>query len=916
MSMAPSSDPPVPYTSEAGGDSVASQTRQGCSAGTGGVSDSSTPRPGDTWPVSSSTDPLVGRVLSHYRLEERLGSGGMGVLYRATDLKLGRAVAIKLLARHLASDETAKARFVREARAASALDHPNIATIYEIGEEQGELFIAMALYEGQTLKQRLEKGRVGVKEAVDVFRQVALGLEAAHRAGIVHRDIKPGNILITSSGTVKILDFGLAKLVADSQAQSVTQAGQAMGTVLYMSPEQLRGESVDARSDLWSFGVVAYEALAGASPFQTDSSAATVARILHEEPPCLSTVPSVPDWLAQLISRLLRKEPAERLPSASDVLIRLSEHSLEGLVLEFRRRRILRALVVYGIAAFAVLQIVQLVMRGLHWPDAVLLYVVAALAVGFPVVAVLAWMFDVSAGRLKGEVVSPSRAQRLRGTRRALLLVGIGLLAAAPGLGWYFFFRSDTRIVTRKGSEPGGAAERKSIAVLPFVNMSSDKENEYFSDGMTEELINALANIDGLRVAARTSTFALKGTNPSIRRVGEELNVGAVLEGSVRREGDRLRISAQLINVADGYHLWSHVYDRELKNIFALEEELARSIAQALKPKLVQTGSGPLVKPTTTNLAAHDLYLKGRYFWNKRTVEALTKALGYFQQAIEQDPGYALAYVGLADSTVLLPEYGSGSVAEALPKAKQPALKALELDGTLAEAHDVLGIINDHNYEWSAAEHEYRRAIELKPEYPTAHHRYSLLLIATGRVEQARAEAEQARQLDPTSPVINSQLTVALVAAREYDRAVEQAKKTLELDPGFPSARYWLARAYVGLGRYPEAVAELEKLRTSLTLRARNYGTLGYAYAMSGRRADALRLLAELDEYSKRGHISASAWALIYMGLGDKEQAFAWLDKAYAERDWQLRELKAHSMFDSLRSDPRFTRLLRKMQLP
>src|SRR5262249_26768205 len=433
---------------------------------------------------------------------------------------------------------------------------------------------------------------------------------------------------------------------------------------------------------------------------------------------------NVPDWLAQLISRLLRKNPAERLASASDVLARLNEDSLEGLVSELRPRRIFRALVVYGIADFAVLQGVQLPMRWLHWPDAVLLYVVAALAAGFPVVAVLAWMFDVRSGRPKGakRAVAPSRARGLRSVRFAPLLIGLGLLAAAPGLAWYFFFRSDTRIVARRDREPAAAAERKSIAGLPFVNISSDKENEYFSDGMTEELINALANIDGLRVAARTSSFAFKGTNPSIRKVGEELNVGAVLEGSVRREGDRLRISAQLINVADGYHLWSNVYERELKNIFALEEELARSIAQALKPKLVQTGSGPLVKPTTTNLAAHDLYLKGRYFWNKRTVEALTKALGYFQQAIEQDPGYALAYVGLADSTVLLPEYGSGSVAEALPKAKQPALKALELDGTLAEAHDVLGIINDHNYEWSAAEHEYRRAIELKPEYPTAHH--------------------------------------------------------------------------------------------------------------------------------------------------------------------------------------------------
>ena len=867
--------------------------------------------------VSNATDPLVGRVLSHYQLEERLAAGGMGVLYRATDLKLGRAVAIKVLARHLASDETAKARFVREARAASALDHPNIATVHEIGEEQGELFIAMALYEGQTLKQRLEKGRPGVREAVDILRQVSLGLEAAHRAGIVHRDIKPANILITSTGPVKILDFGLAKLVSDSQAQTMTQAGLAMGTVLYMSPEQLRGELVDARADLWSLGVLAYEVLAGVSPFQTDSSTATVTRILHEEPPSLATVPGVPDWLAQLVSRLLRKEPAERLPSASDVLVRLREHSLEGMVSEFRRRRILRALVVYGIAAFAMLQVVQLVMRGLRWPDAVLLYVVGALALGFPLVAVLAWIFDVNAGRPKGAklTVSAGRAQGFRGVRLALLLLGIGLLAAAPGLGWYFLFRSDTRIVARRDSKLATAAEGKSIAVLPFVNISSDKENEYFSDGITEELINALTNVNGLRVAARTSAFAFKGKDIDVRQIGEKLNVGAVLEGSVRREGDRLRISAQLVNVADGYHVWSNVYERELKNIFTLEEELARSIAQALRTKLVQPEDVPLVKPTTANLAAHDLYLKGRYFWNKRNAEALMKAIGYFQQSIEQDPNYALAYVGLADTIALLPEYGSTSEAEASPKAKQAALKALELDGTLAEAHEVLGLISQNHVEWSAAEHEYRRAIELKPEYATAHHRYALLLVAMGRLEEGLAEGYQALRLDPTSLIINTAVSGLLLNAREYDRAIEQSKKALELDPGFYLARWQLTMAYMELGRQPEARAELEKLESSPALPIICTGYLGYAYAISGQRVEALRILAQLEERSKREYVLPTAPALVYIGLGDKDHAFAWLDKAGAERDPWLLHLRSTFLFDSVRSDPRFTGLLKQVHL-
>ena len=613
----------------------------------------------------------------------------------------------------------------------------------------------------------------------------------------------------------------------------------------------------------------------------------------------------------QLGKNLAAQAPAS---SATAAAVPREPVALNSWFAELKRRRVFRALVAYGIASFAVLQIIEPVMHGLHWPETVLSYVVVALAAGFPVVITLAWIFDVKAGRI--ERTGPAAASTgLKGIRLALLLVGIGVLAAAPGLAWYFFFRSDTRIVARRDGQSAAAGERKSIAVLPFVNMSSDKENEYFSDGITEELINALANIDGLRVASRTSAFAFKGKDVDIKQLGEKLNVGAVIEGSVRRDGDRLRITAQLINIADDYHVWSKTYERELKNVFEVEEELARSIAQALKAKLVQTEAAPLVKPTTSNLAAHDLYLKGRYLWNKRTGEALTKAIGYFQQAIEQDPSYALAYVGLADTTALLPDYGSTSAAEASPKAKQAALKALELDGTLAEAHDVLGIISFRNFEWSAAENEYRRAIELKPEYPSGHHRYGVLLINLGRLEDARAELERARQLDPTSLIINGIVSLELVSAREYDRAIEQAKKTLELDPGFWLARMHLAGAYMGQGRYAQAVAELEKPGLSTAIPPAYTGFLGYAYAMSGRRVEARRILAELEARSKREYVPPTAPALVYTGLGDKDQAFAWLDRAYAEREMYLLHLRSMPLFDSLRSDPRFTRLLEQMHL-
>src|SRR5262244_203378 len=451
---------------------------------------------------------------------------------------------------------------------------------------------------------------------------------------------------------------------------------------------------------------------------------------------------------------------------------------LNGWFAELKRRRVVRTLVGYGIASFAVLQIIEPVMHGLHWPETVLSYVVVALAAGFPVIITLAWIFDVKAGRI--ERAAPAAAGTgITGIRLALLLLGIGVLSAAPGLAWYFFFRSDTRIVARRGGEPARAAERKSVAVLPFVNMSSDKENEYFSDGMTEELINALANVDGLRVASRTSSFAFKGKNLSIRKIAEELNVGAVLEGSVRREADRLRITAQLINVADDNPIWSKTYDRELKSLFALQEDIARSIADALQRKLVA------VKAATTNLGAHDLYLSGLYFLNRRTANALAEAAEYFEQAIAQDPRYALAYVGLSDATRLRIVYDAAAPAEVLPRAKEAALRALALDPALAEAHTSMGNIYEYDYQFPAALQEYRTALALKPDYPTAHQWYGQSLQNLGRLREAQAELDRALELDPASSVIMVARANVLASARDYEGALAQCKKVLEMDPGF-----------------------------------------------------------------------------------------------------------------------------------
>ena len=568
--------------------------------------------------------------------------------------------------------------------------------------------------------------------------------------------------------------------------------------------------------------------------------------------------------------------------------------SLPSLLTELSRRRVFRALVAYGIAASAVLQIIEPIMHGLQWPDRVLSYVVVALALGFPVVVSLAWIFDVREGRIE-RTAAVAPASGLRGVRLVAVLLAVGLATGAPGVIYFFAVRS-----------PAPAASAPvSIAVLPFVNMSSDKETDYFSDGMTEELINALANIDGLRVVSRTAAFALKGQNLKVQKIGARLNVATLLEGSVRREGNALRVTAQLIKVSDGYQLWSKSYDRELKSIFALEDEITRSIAQALRRKLVHG-----IKQPTTDLAAHDLYLKGRYFWNKRTLAGFKSAAEHFEHAIQLDPAYAIAYSGLADAIALQCEYGALPASEAIPKARAAALRALELDPGLAEAHTSLGNISMDEFEWTRAIDEFRTAIELEPDYATAHQWYAEVLARTGRLREAREEIRRAQLIDPTSLVISTVAGSISAYQRDYGRAVEEFHATLEMEPGFRYARGWLARAYALQGRYGEPLAELDKLHTneSVEVEARR----AIIYAMSGRRAEALRMARELEERSAREFLPSTILSSVWAAVGDRERAFAALEKACASpsRPVGLWRLKMDPDFDPLRSDPRFHGLL------
>jgi len=570
------------------------------------------------------------------------------------------------------------------------------------------------------------------------------------------------------------------------------------------------------------------------------------------------------------------------------------------LIAELKRRRVFRALVGYAIVVFAVLQVIEPVMHGLRLPDWTLSFVVVALAVGFPVVLVLAWVFDVSAAGI--ERTLPLRPQGLGRLPLALAVGVVAALGVVPAVAWHFARAS-------RAPDAPTAPAGPSVAVLPFVNMSAAKNDEYFSDGITEEVINALANVDGLRVVSRTSAFAYKNKNLSVRQIGEELAVATVLEGSVRREGNALRLTAQLINTADGYHLWSKTYDRELKSVFAVEDELARSIADALRPRLLK--HSPLAPQTTASSEAHDLYLKGRHFWSKRTAEDLKEAMELFEKAVSLDPTYALAHAGLADCYLLLGEYTSSRPVDVLSKAKPYAYRALELAGDLAEPHASLGLISVYDYDWATAEREFKRAIELRSGYATAHHWYAILLLTLGRFEEARVEAERALALDPASTIVNNMVGVVFYESRNYEKAIAAFRKTLELNPGFMPTREVLACAYATTGRKADALAELDQIRASA---AEHVAMRAWVLAIAGDAAGARALMRELEDATAMRSHPAALGALHGM-LGDSDRAFALLDRAYAERDWMLRDVKVSPMWDPLRKDPRFGKLLQQMHL-
>ncbi len=739
---------------------------------------------------------MIGKTISHYRILEKLGEGGMGVVYKAEDTRLKRTVALKFLPLAVTEDSDARDRLVREAQAAAALNHPNICTIHQIDEVEGQTFIAMEHVEGETLRARIRSARLDIAEALDIAAQVAEGLAEAHAKGIVHRDIKPANVMVTAAGRVKIMDFGLARTAGGVQ---LTRTGTTVGTVAYMSPEQARGKNVDHRADLWSLGVVLYEMLTGQRPFKGDHDQAVIYSILNEEPEPVSTIRcEVRSELEQVLTGMLAKSQTSRYQSARDVLTGL---------------------------------------RGL------------------------------------GEELEPRT-----------------LVSGAPAL------------------EP-----RPSIAVMPFVDMSPSKDQEYFCDGMAEEIINALTQLEGLRVIARTSAFAFKGKSEDIREIGRTLDVATLLEGSVRKAGKRLRITAQLITVSDGSHLWSERYDRELDDVFAIQDEIAVAIVERLKTELTPQERKRLTGDRQVDPEAYEAYLRARHYLHRHAPSILRdpqqqeKVIELFQRAIDGEPDHALAWAGLADAYSFLCRWVSPE--RYCTKARAAAMKALELDETLAEAHTAMGrVYLGADFNWEAAKREHVRAIELNPGSAVAHGEYGMHLIWEGWLDEGAAEMRRALELDPFDYFTNGAVGLFLLYARRYDEAFERIEPMRELFPGDDFVERLAASCYVRKGiRLDEAIATMERLGF--------FGVgLGTSYVAAGRRDKALEHIARLEEEKGRRHTYMIA--VTYAALGDCDRALEWLEKTQVMDPRALTQVNSDPEFDLLRPDPRFQDLMRRAGIP
>ncbi len=814
---------------------------------------------------------MIGRSLGHYRITAAIGAGGMGEVYRATDTKLGRDVAIKMLPAAVAQDPERLARFEREARSLAALNHPNIVTIYAVEEDGGSRFLAMELVEGETLDTLLAPGGLPLPRFFEIAVPLADALSAAHERGIVHRDLKPGNVMVTREGRVKVLDFGLAKLeAADSNPDltstptesraDLTSEGQVFGTVAYMSPEQTRGGKVDARSDVFSLGVVFYQMLTGERPFHGASAADMISSILRDTPaPITDRRADLPPHLARILRRCLEKDPRDRYQTSRDV-----HNELRDLRNETS----------------------------------------AAPLSSAPRPASAA-----------GEKAKERPAPRAPGSRkRTVLAAGFTLVLLAMALyaaKRFGAFHSAPR-ATQTTSAPQPI---QSIAVLPLDNYSGDPSQDYFAEGMTDELTSDLANISQLRVISRGSVMQFKGAHrPPTPEIAKILNVDAIVEGSVLRSGDKVRITAQLIDARSDRHLWSKSFERNSRDVLALQDELASAIAREIHVRLTPEEQSRLTRAASVNPEAYDAYLKGRYFFNRPSDENLSKAIAQFEEAIRLDPKFAPAYSGLSDA-YLWAGYNEGVLvnAEAGPKSKAAAQEAIRLDDASAEAHASLATyLGWYAHDWPGSEAEYRRAFALNPNYSFAHDQFGILLALQGRLDEAVAEGKRASELDPLSPQIPVDALMAFAWQGKFQEAKDLARKAANLDPTYffpPFMEGWME---IQAGRVKDAIPLFQK---AIAVGSPPFvaAWLGYAYGVTGDRARATAALDDLKRTSLRGYIPPFNLAIIHLGLGDRARALDYLEQAYDNNSQWMPYLRGDRIWDPLRSDPRFAALMKKL---
>jgi serine/threonine-protein kinase len=782
-----------------------------------------------------------GTTLGDYEVQSLLGSGGMGEVYRARDLRLGRAVAIKVLPPFFASDRTRLRRFEQEARAAAALNHPNILAVHQMGTYEGAPYLVSELLEGETLRARVKRGPLPVHEAVEYGLQTARGLAAAHEKGIVHRDLKPENLFVTKDGLIKILDFGLAKHTRPESDAMLTAAslgtepGVVLGTVGYMSPEQVRGQTADARSDIFAFGAILYEMLSGKRAFQGESSADTMSAILKEDPPRLSkSVAGIAPPLEGVVQRCLEKNAEQRFQSAEELLGALRQIGSSPAV---------------------------------------------GVAMSRP------WL----APRWRAAVVA---------------VVFLTLLAAA--------------IWGAKRYWPIREAAIDSIAVMPFANNNTDPNGELLGDGITSGVIESLSQIPHLKVMSRSAVFNYKGREIDPRTVGRELNVRALLIGRMVQRGNSFVLDAELVNASDGSHLWGQQYSEKASDVLTLQEELARTISDKLRPRISGKAKTRLANAGTSNPEAYSLYVKGRYAFDRFNPQDMKKALGYFQQAVEKDSVYAQAYGGMGDAYAVLAFMHAVAFEEGVQKAKAAAHRALELDENLAEAHDALAGAAYVNWGWEEAEREARRAVELNPNLYFAHQYYAFALESVGKMEQGLAEQKRVLELDPLSYMGNSFLGNTYYQMRDYDRSIEQYLRTIELGRDDPDLHNGLANSYFMKGDYDKAALEFEK---ELTLRGKDdqAQVVGRAYAKDGHHG-LLKAQIELWSDPKRPNdYDPSSVAWNYSLLNDRENAFLWLDRAYTYAGTsgdRMLPILIDPALDNIRSDPRYKAFLRRMGFP